>query len=158
VIIGTSTTTAITAGTCTLVYADQDGNPITDVLSLIMTATTVLKSSRACSKLTSATVAAYAAAGSGTGNTIAIGQTNDFGIACGQGAVGNFAMVKCGKITSTWTGGGTTVTAIGVVPSDDGVAGTIDTAARTYAPTTAPSETSTASIDYEFTASFTLAA
>ncbi len=151
--IGTTTTTAVTAGTCTLVYVDQDGDVVTDVVALACTATTVFKSSRACAQLTSATVAGYVASGSGTGNTIAIGQSNDFGISTG-GRVANFALVKSTKIITTVTGA---VTGWARAVTDDNAAGaTVDAAARTVAPTTAPG---VAGInDYEFTVSYTLGA
>jgi hypothetical protein len=149
--IGTTTTTAVTAGTCTLVYVDQDGDSVTDVIALACTATTVFKSRRACAQLTSATVAGYVASGSGTGNTIAIGQSNDFGVSTG-GRVANFALVKSTKIITTVTGA---VTGWARAVSDDNAAGaTVDAVARTVAPTTAPG---VAGInDYEFTVSYTL--
>lgn len=148
-VIGTTTTTAITAGNLALVYIDQDGNSITDNISLIMTTTTDQKSSRACAKLISATVSAYAANGSGTGNTVGIGPTNDFGIATGQGVVSNFSVVKASKITKVL---GTS----NVVADDVASTTTVDTAARTVVPTTNP--TSGGLIDFEFTCSYLLAA
>jgi hypothetical protein len=153
IIIGTPTTTAVTAGTCTLVGFDQDNNPVTEVIALACTVSTVFKSKWAYSSITSATVAAYAASGSGTGNKIAIGQSNDFGIPTGVG-VANFALVKSTKIITTVTGA---VTGWARAVTDDNAAGaTVDAVARTVAPTTAPG---VAGInDYEFTCSYTLAA
>ena len=153
IIIGTSPTTAVTAGTCTLVGFDQDNNPVTEVIALACTVSTVFKSKWAYSSITSATVAAYAASGSGTGNKIAIGQSNDFGISTGA-AVSNFALVKATKVITTVTGG---VTAWARAVTDDNAGGaTVDAVARTVAPTTAPG---VAGInDYEFTVSYTLGA
>ena len=153
IVIGTSPTTAVTAGTCTLVGFDQDNNPVTEVIALACTVSTVFKSKWAYSSITSATVAAYAASGSGTGNKIAIGQSNDFGISTG-GVVSNFALVKATKVITTVTGA---VTGWARAVTDDNAAGaTVDAVARTVAPTTAPG---VAGInDYEFTVSYTLGA
>jgi hypothetical protein len=154
IVIGTTTTTAITAGNLALVGIDQDGNAVSENISLIANASVTRKSANAYAYLTSATVSAYAANGSGTGNTVGLGPSNDFGIACGQGVVSNFALVKANKIITTVTG---SVTAWARAVTDD-VAGsaTVDTAARTVAPTTAPG---VAGInDYEFVVSFNLAA
>jgi len=153
IVIGTSPTTAVTAGTCTLVGFDQDNNPVTEVIALACTVSTVFKSKWAYSSITSATVAAYAASGSGTGNKIAIGQSNDFGISTGA-VVSNFALVKATKVITTVTGA---VTGWARAVTDDNAAGaTVDAVARTVAPTTAPG---VAGInDYEFTVSYTLGA
>ena len=153
IIIGTSPTTAVTAGTCTLVGFDQDNNPVTEVVALACTVSTVFKTKWAYSSIASATVAAYAASGSGTGNKIAIGQSNDFGISTGA-AVSNFARVKATKVITTVTGA---VTGWARAVTDDNAAGaTVDAVARTVAPTTAPG---VAGInDYEFTVSYTLGA
>lgn len=148
VVIGTTNTTAITAGNLALVGVDQDGNAVSENISLIKTATAIIKSAHAYAKITTATVSAYAANGSGTGNTIGIGQSNDFGLPTAVG-VSNLAIVKCSKIITTVTGG---VTAWSRAVTDDGIAGTLDTTARTYAPTTAPG---VAGInDYEITYSY----
>ena len=146
-------TTAVTAGTCTLVGFDQDNNPVTEVIALACTVSTVFKSKWAYSSITSATVAAYAASGSGTGNKIAVGQSNDFGVSTGA-VVSNFALVKATKVITTVTGG---VTAWARAVTDDNAGGaTVDAVARTVAPTTAPG---VAGInDYEFTVSYTLGA
>lgn len=152
--IGTTTTTAITAGIVTLVGTDQDGNAVTEALSLITASTVILKTAHAYASLPSATVSGYVASGSGTGNTIGIGPSNDFGVPCGQGTVSNFALVKSTKVITTVTGG---VTAWSRAVTDDNAAGaTVDTTARTVAPTTNPG---VAGInDYEFTVSYNLAA
>lgn len=154
IVIGTTTTTAITAGTLTVVGFDQDGNALNEVVSLIENASATIPSAYAWSSVTSATVAAYAASGSGTGNTIGIGVTNDFGISTGKGAVANFALVKSTKVITTVTGG---VTAWARAVTDDVAStATVDAVARTVNPTTAPG---TAGInDYEFTVSYNLAA
>lgn len=150
VVIGTSPTTAITAGTLTLVGTDQDGNAITEVISLITTASVTLKTAHAFASLTSGTVAGYTASGSGTGNTLGIGLSNDFGVS-GSSGVTTLTCVKATKTTTTVTGG---VTAWSVVSADD-VASTavVDSVARTIAPTTAPDASGL--IDFQFT--YTLA-
>lgn len=154
VVIGTTTTTAITAGILTLVGVDQDGNAITETVSMVANASVTRKSAFAYAKLTSATVSGYVASGSGTGNTIGLGPSNDFGVCTGKGTVSGFACDKATAITTTVTGG---VTAWTVVSSDDVASTTtVDTAARTIAPTTAPAAGGL--IDYEFTYSYQLAA
>lgn len=80
IVIGTTNTTAITAGTLTLVGTNCQGLPASEVVSLIETASTTLTSANCYSHLTSGTVAAYAASGSGTGNTLGIGQSSALGI------------------------------------------------------------------------------
>ena len=157
IIIGTSPTTAVTAGTCTLVGFDQDNNPVTEVVALACTVSTVFKTKWAYSSITSATVAAYAASGSGTGNKIAIGQSNDFGVSTGQGAVAAFAVVKATKNTRNVVGSGTAVTTWTTVVADDVAStATVDAAARSVAPTTAPG--ATGAIDFELTVQFSLQA
>jgi hypothetical protein len=141
VVIGTTTTTAITAGTLTLVGVDQDGNAISEVLSLIANASVTLKTKWAYAKLTSGTVASYAAAGSGTGNTLGLGNANDLGIPTGQNVI-DFTCFKETAFT------------IGTSGADETV-GTVDPVARTVAPTTAPTTDTTA---YEFSCSYTLPA
>jgi hypothetical protein len=145
VVIGTTTTTAITAGTLTLVGVDQDGIAISEAISLIQNASATLKSTWAYAKLTSATVSNYVASGSGTGNTIGLGPSNDFGVPSAPRSV-DLALVKATKIITTVTGG---VTAWARAVTDDVAASaTVDTVARTVAPTTAPG---VAGInDYEF--------
>ena len=154
IVIGTTTTTAITAGNLALVGVDQDGNAVTENISLIQNASATLKTAHAYATLTSATVSDYAASGSGTGNTVGIGPSNDFGVPCGQGAISNFALVKATKVITTVTG---SVTAWSRAVTDDVAStATIDTTARTVAPTTAPG---VAGInDYAFTVSYNLAA
>jgi hypothetical protein len=150
IVIGTTTTTAITAGTLTLVGTDVDGNAVTEIISLIQNASATVKSANAYASLTSATVAAYAANGSGTGNTVGIGVSNDFAVPCGNGGYGNigdFTLLKSTKITAVL---GTSVTAADDVAST----ATIDTSARTIAPTTTPSATGL--INYEFTYSYSI--
>lgn len=148
VVIGTTTTTAITAGTVTLVGVDQDGNALSEVISLVMTASTTLKSTSAFAKLTSATVAGYVASGSGTGNTIGLGCAADFGLPTAPNVV-DFVLLKATKITTTITGA---VTGVAVVAADDVAAtATVDATARTVAPTTAPSS---GLIDFEFVYSY----
>jgi hypothetical protein len=149
VVIGTTTTTAITAGNLALVGVDQDGNAVTENVSLIQNASATLKSVHAYASLTSATVSAYAASGSGTGNTVGLGPSNDFGIPSAVG-VTNFTLVKATKVITTVVGG---VTAWSRAVSDDVAStATVDAVARTVAPTTAPG---VAGInDYEFTYSY----
>jgi hypothetical protein len=151
--IGTPTTTAITAGNLALVGADQDGNAVSENISLIENATAIKTSKWAYSSITSATVSAYAANGSGTGNTIGIGQSNDFGVPTCVG-VSNFALVKSSKIITTFTPSSTAASIAWARAVTDDAAGsaTVDAVARTVAPTTAPG---TAGInDYEFTCSY----
>lgn len=151
IVIGTTTTTAITAGNLALVGIDQDGNAVTENISLIQNASATLKSANAYATLTSATVSAYAANGSGTGNTVGLGPSNDFGVPTGVGATG-FAIVKATKVITTVTGG---VTAWSRAVTDDvATSAVVDATARTIAPTTAPG---VAGInDYEFTYAYSL--
>jgi hypothetical protein len=147
VVVGTPGTTDIAAGTLTLVGVDQDGNAITEVISLVAGTSVTLKTAYAYAKLTSGTVANYAANGGGTGNTLGIGVSNDFGIPGGSGA-GNMSLVKATKVTKVL---GTSVTA-----ADDAAgSATVDSVARTVAPTTAPSASGL--IDYVFHVSFGIA-
>jgi hypothetical protein len=137
--------TAITAGVLTLVGFDQDGNAITEVISLITAATQTLKSTNCFAKLTSATVSGLVGGGDGT---LGLGVSNDFGLPT-EGYIVDLAMVKATKVTWTFTGNGTAVTNITKVASDDAAAsGTLDATARSFAPTTSPSATGL--IDYEF--------
>ena len=136
VVIGTTTTTAITAGALTLVGFDQDNNAITEVISLIANASVTLKSAYAYNGLTSATVTGYTASGSGTGNTVGMGVSNDFGLPCGTGKISQLTITKAVKIVTTVTGG---VTAWSRAVSDDVAStATVDAVARTVSPTTAP--------------------
>ena len=146
IVIGTTTTTAITAGTATTVGFDQDGNAITEVVSLIQNASATVKSAYAWSKITSITIANYAAAGSGTGNTFGVGLSNDFGIPTIAGMPGlNLTCVKATKITKVL---GTS----NVAADDVAATTTVDTVARTIAPTTAPAANGL--VDYEFTVTY----
>jgi hypothetical protein len=158
IVIGTPTTTAITAGTLTLVGTDQDGNAITEVISLIATSSKTVNTANAYASLTSGTVAGYAAAGSGTGNTLGLGQAADLGCPTAPGAV-DFVLLKATKIVSTFTGSGTAVTTVSILPVDDVAStATVDAAARTVSPTTAPGATATTATDYEFTYAYSAAA
>lgn len=141
VVIGTTTTTAITAGTLTLVGTDQDGNAITEVISLVANASVTLVSANAFASLTSGTVAAYAASGSGTGNTLGIGVSNDFGMPAAPASFDCLA-VKVTKITKVL---GTS----NVAADDVAATAVVDATACTIAPTTAPAASGL--IDYEFT-------
>lgn len=144
VVIGTTTTTAITAGVLTLVGVDQDGNALNEVISLIANASVTLKTANAYAKLTSATVSGYVASGSGTGNTIGLGPSNDFGVPTAPGAV-DLAIIKATKITKVL---GTS----NVAADDVAATATVDTVARTIAPTTAPAANGL--VDYELTYAF----
>jgi hypothetical protein len=157
IVIGTTTTTRITAGTLTTIGFDQDGNALSEVVSLIANATKTIVSAHAWSSVTSTTVAAYAAAGSGTGNTIGIGLSNDFGVSTGLGTVTGLVCVKATKNTRTVVGSGTAVTTWTNAAADD-VASTVtvDAVARTLAPTKAPDANGL--VDYEFTYAYSLAA
>lgn len=143
VVIGTPTTTQITAGTLTLVGVDQDGNAISEVISLVAASSVTLISTYAYASLTSGTVAAYAADGSGTGNTLGIGLSNAFGVPTYPGVTNgrNLVVAKATKITK--------VLGTSNVAADD-VAATcvVDSVARTITPTTAPA--SNGLVDYEF--------
>lgn len=148
--IGTTTTTAITAGNVLVVGFDQDGNALSENVSLIATTTTAIKSAFAWSSVTSLTPdGTYAAAGSGTGNTFGVGVTNDFGVPTAPGSIGvglggeDLVCVKATKIS--WGGSDATKVAADDVASTT----TVDAVARTIAPTTAPA--SSGAVDFEFT-------
>lgn len=151
IVLGTPGTTNITAGTCTLVGTDQDGNGISEVVALnqfgAISGTFTTK--WAYSKLTSATVAGYTASGSGTGNTIGIGLSNAFGVPTfqsGQGFGGvDLVCTKATKITKVL---GTS----NVAADDVAATTTVDTTARTITPTTAPAANGL--VDYEFSYAF----
>ncbi len=148
IVIGTTTTTAITAGNLAIVGVTIDGDAVSENISLIQNASATVKSQYAYASITSATVSGYAANGSGTGNTVGIGLSNDFAVPTMPGIPyisTDFTILKSTKITDVL---GTSVTA-----ADDAAAsGTVDASARTFAPTTAPS--STGLVSYEFTYSF----
>jgi len=152
IVIGTPTTTAITAGSLVLVGVDQDGNSITETISLIKTSSATVKSTYAYAKLISGTVSDYAAAGSGTGNTLGIGVSNDFGVTTNGGAAITPVSLACVKATKVTKVLGTSVTAA----DDVAATTTVDSVARTIAPTTAPSASGL--IDYSFLYSFASAA
>jgi len=144
IVIGTTTTTAITAGNLALVGVDQDGNAVSENISLIENASATVKSKWAYSALTSATVSGYAANGSGTGNTVGIGLSNDFGVQTSPGVV-DFTLIKASKTTKVLGTSNTTV-------DDVASTATVDTVARTIASTTAPANNGL--VDYDFTYSW----
>lgn len=155
--IGTTTTTAITAGNLALVGVDQDGNAVSENISLIENATAAVNSANCYAAVTSATVSGYVASGSGTGNTVGIGLSNAFGIPTGPNVSG-FTLLKATKIITTFVGSSTAASIAWSRAVTDDVASTatVDAVARTVTPTTAPG---TAGInDYEFTCSYSLAA
>lgn len=122
VVIGTTTTTAITAGTLTLLGLNAAGQVITETLSLIANASTTLTTANAFARLTSGTVAAYAAAGSGTGNTLGIGVATALGLTLPPG-FSNLIVFKEN------------------LNNADEAVGTVDTVAGTIIPTTVPNAT-----------------
>jgi hypothetical protein len=140
--------THITAGTLTLVGTDQDGNAITETLSLITAVDVTLKTKWAYAHLTSGTVAGLVGGGS---STLGIGLSNDFGVqtcASPSTPVG-LVCTKATKITKVL---GTSNVAADDVASTT----TVDATARTIAPTTAPAASGL--VDYEFTYAFSAAA
>lgn len=158
VVIGTPTTTQITAGTLTLVGTDINGGAITEVISLVGASSFTTKSTYAYAKLTSGTVAAYAADGSGTGNTLGIGVAVDMAVPMPDAGV-NLAVTKATKIVHTYTDSGTTVTTVAVIAADDVAATvTVDAVAGTVAPTTAAGATATTSTDFVFAYQYGIAA
>lgn len=145
VVVGTTTTTAITAGILAIVGVDQDGNAVSESIAIACASSTTFKSKWAYSAITSFTLSNYAANGSGTGNTLGVGLSNDFGVPTAPNVV-DFALIKASKIITTWVSG---TPAWSRAPTDDTASSaTVDPVARTVAPTTAPG---TAGInDYEF--------
>ena len=138
IVIGTTTTTAITAGTLTLVGTDVHGNTITEVVSLIAATSVTLQSFNAYAHLTSGTVAAYAASGSGTGNTLGIGVSAQLGLPCAPGSPLAGGTNGVTSVANTSGGvSGLTVFKANVDAADEAV-GTVDGAAGTISPTTAP--------------------
>jgi hypothetical protein len=118
-------------------------------VSVIANASTTFKSKYAYSSITSLALSGYAASGSGTGNTLGVGVSNDFGIPTAIN-VQDFALVKATKVVTTWVSG---TPAWSRVATDDAAASaTVDPVARTVAPTTAPG--SAGINDYEFTCAF----
>lgn len=136
--------TAITAGILTIIGIDQDGNNTTEVESLIAAATQTLKSKYAYASVTSATVSGLVGGGDGT---LGIGLSNDFGVPTIPGQPSGLTLV-CTKATKITAVLGTSVTAA----DDDAATTTVDSVARTIAPTTAPSATGL--INYELSYSF----
>ena len=140
IVIGTSTTTAITAGTLTLVGIDQDGNTVSEVISLIYTSTpTTPITKNVYAKLTSGTVAGYVASGSGTGNTLGIGVSNALGLPTQAfPAISNLTVEKETLITSAWTGSTDSPPIITpTITAADEAPGTFDAVARSVIPGTA---------------------
>src|ERR1035437_2288948 len=151
VVVGTSTTTAITAGVIAIDGIDQDGFTVDETISVVANATLspVLKSKYAYAKVNSLTLSGYAASGSGTGNTIGVGVSNDFGVPTSTN-VQDLTLIKATKIITSWNAGGPTLT---FAATDDVAANaTVDAVARTIAPTTAPAALGIN--DYEFTYGF----
>lgn len=122
IVIGTTTTTAITAGTLTLVGTNPQGQTITEFISLIQNASATLQTANAYAHLTSGTVAGYVASGSGTGNTLGIGVSAQLGLPLPAG----FTNLNVFKEN---------------VDNADEVVGTVDYVAGTISPTTAPNAT-----------------
>jgi hypothetical protein len=139
------TSGTLTTATLTVVGFDQDGNAITEVSNFAaIAASQTTTSAYAWSKITSATVSNV----TGTFSvTIGIGPSNDFGLPTFQvaGLPVDITVNKATKITKVL---GTSNTAADDVAST----GTLDTVARTFAPTTAPAASGL--VDYEFTYSF----
>lgn len=141
VTIGTGGTTNITAGTLTLVGIDVHGNTVTEVCSLLAANTGTITTANAFAKLTSGTVANYAASGGGTGNTLAIGSSVNVGLPCAPGSplVGGTSAVTG---NTGYTGGVNGFNLFKeMVDAGDEAVGTVDTAAGTVSPTTAPNAT-----------------
>lgn len=149
IVLGTPGTTNITAGTLTLVYTDQDGNAVNEVVQLNQfgALSGTYTSKYACANLTSGTVAGYTASGSGTGNTLGLGLSNDFGVPTYPGAVAGLNIV-CTKATKVTKVLGTSNIAADDVSSTT----TVDSVARTIAPTTAPAASGL--VDFEFNYTF----
>lgn len=154
IVLGTPGTTNITAGTLTLVGTDQDGNVITEVVQLNQfgAVSGTFLSKWAYSNLTSGTVAAYAASGSGTGNTLGIGVSNDFGVQTLPGVGTTGLNLLCTKATKT-----TKVLGTSNISADD-ISSTVvvDNVARTLNPTTAPAASGL--VDFDFTYTFGIGA
>ncbi len=141
--------THITAGTLTLVGTDQDGNAITEVISLIGTADRTTVTKWAYAHLTSGTVANLAGGGS---STLGMGCSNDFGVPTVSGLGPTPANLVCTKATKVTKVLGTS----NVAADDVATTTTVDAVARTIAPTTAPAANGL--VDYEFTYAFSAAA
>jgi hypothetical protein len=122
IVIGTTTTTAITGGTLTLVGVNQSGQAVSEVISLIANASVTLQSTNCYAHLTSGTVAAYAANGSGTGNTLGLGQSAYLGLTVPPG----FTNLTVNKESAIYA---------------DEAVGTVDYVSGSISPTTAPNGT-----------------
>ena len=131
IVIGTTTTTAITAGTLTLVGTNLAGQTVTEAISLVANASTTLQTANVYAHLTSGTVAAYAAAGSGTGNTLGIGVSAQLGLPLPAG----FTNLVVNKED---------------VDNADEAVGTVDPVAGSISPTTAPNATHNFDFWYTF--------
>lgn len=136
--------THITAGSLVLVGTDQDGNAITETLSLITAADLTQTSKWAYAKLTSGTVAGLVGGGS---STLGIGLSNDFGVptVSTPSTPVNLVCTKATKITKVL---GTS----NVAADDVAATAVVDSTARTIKPTTAPAASGL--LDYEFTYAF----
>jgi hypothetical protein len=148
------TSGAVTA-TYTTVGFDQDGNAITEVGSVAaLAASKTIVSAYAWSQITSITLSGV----SGTFScTFGVGVSNDFGVptASGSGlttpsgfAALDLALLKSTKITKV-------LGASNTAADDAAGSATVDTSARTVAPTTAPAANGL--VDFEFTYSYKLA-
>lgn len=122
IVIGTTTTTAITAGTLTIAGTNVQGQTITEVIPLVANASVTLQSANAYTHVTSGTVANYAANGSGTGNTLGIGVSAQLGLPLPPGFTGLNVFKEN-------------------VDNADEAVGTVDYVAGTVSPTTAPNAT-----------------
>ena len=122
VVVGTTTTTAITAGSLVLVGINQLGQVVTETISLIANASKTVISTNCYAHVTSATVSAYAASGSGTGNTVGVGVSTALGLTLPVG-FNNLVVFKAD------------------VDAGDETVGTVDTTAGTIIPNTAANAT-----------------
>ena len=122
IVIGTTTTTAITAGSLVIIGVNQLGQTVTETISLITTSSKTVITANAYATVTSATVSAYAASGSGTGNTIGIGVSTALGLTLPVG-FNNLVVFKAD------------------VDAANETVGTVDTTAGTIIPNTAANAT-----------------
>jgi hypothetical protein len=119
VVIGTTTTTAITAGNLAIIGTNAQGVTITENVSMIYATSTTVTTTNAFAHVTSATVSAYAASGSGTGNTIGIGVATALGLPLPS----NYTAMSVYKTN---------------VDAANEAVGTVDAYAGTIVPTTVP--------------------
>lgn len=133
-------------GIVSLAGIDQDGNTISENVTVTCTASMTFKSKYAYAGVTTATSTVTGAGGT---TTIGIGVSNDFGVPTQPGAypTGVSALV-CTKSTKITKVLGTSNTAA----DDDAATTTVDAVARTIAPTTAPA--SNGLVDFEFSYSW----